>query len=76
MLEWVGDADSESAGRLGLWQICHKDDIFDNCRRRWEAVFSVPTFSFQVRFTYTTSIYYYSVVAENHLLRFLFYSFF
>lgn len=47
--EWIGDPDNESAGRLGLWQMCQKDEIFDNCRRRWENIFTVPTFSFQVR---------------------------
>lgn len=47
--EWIGDPDSDSAGRLGLWQQCQRDEIFDNCRRRWENIFAVPTFSFQVR---------------------------
>lgn len=48
--EWIGDPDSDSAGRLGLWQQCQRDEIFDNCRRRWENIFAVPTFSFQVHF--------------------------
>lgn len=48
IVEWVGDPDSDSAGRLGLWQICQKDELFDNCSRSWENVLSVPTFSFQV----------------------------
>ncbi|XP_017475312.1 PREDICTED: lipoma HMGIC fusion partner-like 3 protein isoform X1 [Rhagoletis zephyria] len=46
--EWVGDPDNESAGRLGLWQVCQRDEIFDNCKRRWETILSVPTFSFQL----------------------------
>ncbi|KAH8245715.1 hypothetical protein KR032_000084 [Drosophila birchii] len=46
--EWIGDPDNDGAGRLGLWQQCQRDEIFDNCRRRWESIFTVPTFSFQL----------------------------
>ncbi|CAD7002639.1 unnamed protein product [Ceratitis capitata] len=46
--EWIGDPDNESAGRLGLWQVCQRDEIFDNCKRRWETILTVPTFSFQL----------------------------
>ncbi|XP_067646563.1 LHFPL tetraspan subfamily member 3 protein isoform X2 [Eurosta solidaginis] len=46
--EWVGDPDKESASRLGLWQVCQRDEIFDNCKRRWETILTVPTFSFQL----------------------------
>ncbi|KAH8378911.1 hypothetical protein KR009_002049 [Drosophila setifemur] len=46
--EWIGDPDNDGAGRLGLWQQCQRDEIFDNCRRRWESMFTVPTYSFQL----------------------------
>ncbi|XP_068143010.1 LHFPL tetraspan subfamily member 3 protein [Drosophila tropicalis] len=46
--EWIGDPDNDGAGRLGLWQQCQRDEIFDNCRRRWENILVVPTFSFQL----------------------------
>ncbi|XP_073836562.1 tetraspan membrane protein in hair cell stereocilia isoform X2 [Musca autumnalis] len=46
--EWIGDPDNESSGRIGLWQMCQKDEIFDNCKRKWENILQVPTFSFQL----------------------------
>lgn len=46
--EWVGDPDNESAGRLGLWQVCQREEIFNNCQRRWEDIIAVPAFSFQL----------------------------
>lgn len=46
--EWVGDPDTDNAGRLGLWQVCQKDDVIDNCQRRWEDILTVPSLPFQV----------------------------
>lgn len=48
-LEWVGDMDSDSAGRLGLWQICQKDDTSDNCQKQFSDMLSVPSVPFQVK---------------------------
>jgi len=46
--EWVGDMDADSAGRLGLWQVCQKDDTSDNCQKQFSDMLSVPSVPFQV----------------------------
>lgn len=51
-LEWVGDMDSDSAGRLGLWQVCQKDDTSDNCQKQFSDMLSVPSVPFQVYLHY------------------------
>lgn len=45
--EWVGDIDSDTGGRLGLWQICHKDEYMDSCSGKLEDLLELPTFSFK-----------------------------
>lgn len=40
--------DSDSAGRLGLWQVCQKDDTSDNCQKQFSDMLSVPSVPFQV----------------------------
>jgi len=46
--EWVGDLDSENAGRLGLWQICLSDEMSDNCQKHLVDFLSIPSIPFQV----------------------------
>lgn len=46
--EWVGDLDSENAGRLGLWQVCQKMEMSDNCQRQLTDVLTIPSMPFQV----------------------------
>lgn len=47
-VEWVGEEDTETGGRLGLWQICQKDEMTDSCSGKLEDLFQLPTFSFKV----------------------------
>ena len=44
--EWIGDPDADNTRRLGLWQVCLKDDAV--CQRRWEDILAVPSLPFQV----------------------------
>lgn len=46
--EWVGDLDSENAGRLGLWQVCQRDETSDNCQKQLSDFLSIPSIPFQV----------------------------
>jgi LHFPL tetraspan subfamily member protein len=46
--EWVGDLDDDVGGRLGLWQICQKDESTDNCSGSLEDLMSMPSVAFQV----------------------------
>uniref|UniRef100_U5ETD1 Putative conserved plasma membrane protein n=1 Tax=Corethrella appendiculata TaxID=1370023 RepID=U5ETD1_9DIPT len=46
--EWVGDLDSETGGRLGLWQICQKDELADNCNGKLDDILSMQSIAFQV----------------------------
>lgn len=46
--EWVGDLDSENAGRLGLWQVCQKMELSDSCPRQLIDVLTIPSMPFQV----------------------------
>lgn len=48
ILEWVGDLDSENAGRLGLWQVCQRDETSDNCQKQLADFLSIPSIPFQV----------------------------
>ncbi|XP_055688454.1 LHFPL tetraspan subfamily member 3 protein isoform X2 [Lutzomyia longipalpis] len=46
--EWVGDLDGDNSGRLGLWQVCTKDDVTENCQGHLDDVMSLPSLAFQV----------------------------
>ncbi|XP_058066567.1 LHFPL tetraspan subfamily member 3 protein isoform X2 [Anopheles bellator] len=46
--EWVGDSDSDAGGRLGLWQICQKDDLNDSCSGKLEELLEMQSIAFQV----------------------------
>lgn len=46
--EWVGDLDSENAGRLGLWQVCLKDESSDNCQKQLTDLLTISSIPFQV----------------------------
>lgn len=46
--EWVGDMDSENAGRLGLWRICQRDETSDNCQRQLTDFLSLSSVPFKV----------------------------
>lgn len=48
LLEWVGDMDGENTGRLGLWQVCQKDEMSENCEGQLDNVLSLPSLPFQV----------------------------
>lgn len=47
--EWVGDLDSETGGRIGLWKVCERNEMSDNCAGRLEDIMEVPSMSFQVK---------------------------
>jgi hypothetical protein len=47
--EWVGDVDSETGGRIGLWKVCERNEMSDNCAGRLEDIMEMPSMSFQVR---------------------------
>lgn len=47
--EWIGDLDSDSAGRLGLWQVCQRDETSDNCEKKLTDFLSIPSIPFQVK---------------------------
>lgn len=55
--EWVGDLDSENAGRLGLWQVCLKDETSDNCQKQLTDLMSITSVPFQVNFYSQTLSY-------------------
>uniref|UniRef100_A0A1L8D9H4 Uncharacterized protein n=2 Tax=Nyssomyia neivai TaxID=330878 RepID=A0A1L8D9H4_9DIPT len=46
--EWVGDLDGDNSGRLGLWQVCLKDEVTENCQGHLDDVMSLPSLAFQV----------------------------
>lgn len=46
--EWIGDVDGDNSGRIGLWQVCQKDEISDNCHGQLEEVLAMPSLPFQV----------------------------
>jgi LHFPL tetraspan subfamily member protein len=54
--EWVGDLDADVGGRLGLWQICQKDELTDTCTGKLEDLMSMPSVAFQVSFIFKEEI--------------------
>lgn len=48
LAEWVGDSDSDAGGRLGLWQICQKDELNDSCSGKLEELLEMQSIAFQV----------------------------
>jgi hypothetical protein len=54
--EWVGDLDADVGGRLGLWQICQKDELTDTCTGKLEDLMSMPSVAFQVSFVFKEEI--------------------
>jgi LHFPL tetraspan subfamily member protein len=48
----VGDLDADVGGRLGLWQICQKDELTDTCTGKLEDLMSMPSVAFQVSFIF------------------------
>lgn len=46
--EWVGDSESETGGRVGLWRVCEKNELNDNCVGNLEEMMDMPSMSFQV----------------------------
>lgn len=57
-IEWVGDLDSDNAGRLGLWQICQRDELSDNCQKHLSEFMSIPSIPFQVSANYETCFFF------------------
>lgn len=47
--DWVGDLESETGGRIGLWKICERNEISDLCDGKLEEILDMPSMSFQVR---------------------------
>lgn len=47
--EWVGDLESETGGRIGLWKVCERNEMSDNCAGKLEEMMDMPSMSFQVR---------------------------
>lgn len=48
--DWIGDTESETGGRLGLWKICERNEMSDVCIGKLEDVLEMPTMSSQVSF--------------------------
>lgn len=46
--DWIGDTESETGGRIGLWKICERNEISDVCIGKLEDVLEMPTMSSQV----------------------------
>lgn len=46
--EWVGDLESETGGRIGLWKVCERNEMSDNCVGKLEDMLELPSMSFQV----------------------------
>ncbi|CAO1342304.1 unnamed protein product [Diamesa serratosioi] len=46
--EWVGDLESETGGRIGLWRMCEKTELGDTCSGKLEEIMDLPSMSFQV----------------------------
>lgn len=47
--EWVGDLESETGGRIGLWKVCERNEMSDHCVGRLEEMMELPSMSFQVK---------------------------
>lgn len=70
LAEWVGDLDSDNGGRLGLWQVCQKEDMSDSCSKQLVDLMSISSTPFQVgdsylmkfQFQCTTYIYKYFII--------------
>jgi hypothetical protein len=48
ILDWVGDLESETGGRIGLWKMCEKNELSDVCVGKLEDMMDLPSMSFQV----------------------------
>lgn len=46
--EWVGESESETGGRIGLWRVCEKNELSDNCVGKLEEIMDMPSMSSQV----------------------------
>lgn len=46
--DWIGDTESETGGRIGLWKICERNEMSDVCIGKLEDVLEMPTMSSQV----------------------------
>lgn len=47
-IDWIGDTESETGGRIGLWKICERNEMSDVCIGKLEDVLEMPTMSSQV----------------------------
>lgn len=50
--EWVGDLESETGGRIGLWKVCERNEMSDNCAGKLEDMMDMQSMSFQVNFNF------------------------
>jgi hypothetical protein len=48
LLDWIGDIESETGGRIGLWKICERNEMSDVCIGKLEDVLEMPTMSSQL----------------------------
>lgn len=48
LAEWIGDLESETGGRIGLWKVCERNEMSDHCVGRLEDMMDMPSMSFQV----------------------------
>lgn len=46
--EWIGDVDSENAGRFGLFQACQKDELTEICHGKLWNILSMESIAHQV----------------------------
>ncbi|XP_070499332.1 LHFPL tetraspan subfamily member 5 protein [Chironomus tepperi] len=46
--DWIGDLESETGGRIGLWKICERNEMSDVCIGKLEDILEMPSMSFQI----------------------------
>lgn len=46
--EWVGDLESETGGRIGLWKVCERNELMDSCVGELEDMLEMTSLPFQV----------------------------
>ena len=61
--EWVGDLESETGGRIGLWRMCEKTELGDTCSGKLEEIMELPSMSFQVE----SFKFFYIFLKENQM---------
>ncbi|KAJ3649962.1 hypothetical protein Zmor_021675 [Zophobas morio] len=45
--EWIGDTDSETPGKFGLWSVCYAEETGEQCKGRLDDFMSIASSAFQ-----------------------------